>query len=345
MAQPSSKSASNKSAAPLILAPIDFSPESLRTLDYASLLRRSFGGTLHILHVHDVDFSYAIPSVLLLPPVISVDSINRHYQTQLKKLAAAHSAQSHVKVGRAFDQICRMAEELGAQLIVISTHGRTGWRRLLLGSTAERVVRHAPCPVMVVRERERDFAAFAQARNARTSAGRMKILVPVDFSASAREGLRYALFFARAWKAELTLLHAVQVQPVIAPEHFAAYERTPSLSSIERSARTQMRSLLRGLDFGGVPYTTVIQVGNPAQQICQYAEDRGSDLIITSTHGHTGLAHVLIGSVAEHVVRQAHCPVLVVPAHEQGWNSRSRGAAKLPRELNLRKSAAAAPAG
>jgi nucleotide-binding universal stress UspA family protein len=81
--------------------------------------------------------------------------------------------------------------------------------------------------------------------------------------------------------------------------------------------------LLRGVDFKGVSYSTLIQVGNPAQQICQYAEDRGYDLIINATYGYTGLAHVLIGSVAEHVVRHAHCPVLVVPTREMNVASPS----------------------
>lgn len=342
MASLPSPGTKKKNAAPLILVPIDFSPESLRALDYADLLRRAFGGTLHLVHVHDVDSNYAVPSVLLLPPVISVDEIDRHYQNQLKQLAAKHSAQVHVKIGRAFDQICRLADDLEAQLIVISTHGNTGWKRLLLGSTAERVVRHAACPVLVVRRRERDFAALKPTgQDDRTNAARMKILVPVDFSARAREALRYALFFARAWQAELTILHAVQMQPVIAADHLAAYNRTPSLAAIERAARAQMRSLLGGLDFTGVPYKTVIQVGNPAQQINQYAEDHGSDLIITATQGQTGLAHVLIGSVAEHVVRHAHCPVLVVRARKGRGKTHQSEVAKSHRRVSGRKSPAA----
>jgi len=88
----------------------------------------------------------------------------------------------------------------------------------------------------------------------------------------------------------------------------------------------KMRKLAAKIDFGGVPHRTEIQVGRPAEQICQYADDRGIDLIIASTHGHTGWAHVLIGSVAEHVVRYAHCPVLVVP-HGKGPATR-RGRAR-----------------
>ena len=128
-----------------------------------------------------------------------------------------------------------------------------------------------------------------------------------------RLGLSYAITFARPWNAELFLLHTLQILPAIEPGHYAAYDRTPSLGVIERAAKRLMSRLVRKTDFGGVPYQTDIQVGRAAHRICEYAEDRGIDLIITSTHGETGFAHVLIGSVAEHVVRYAHCPVLVVP--------------------------------
>ena len=300
----------------IILVPTDFSPESLRALEYASFLLKFFRGTLHLVHVHETDYALAPPSITLPPPINSNAEIARYYQAKLKKLAARYSpadaaAKTHVKTGRAFDQICKLANQLEARLIVISTHGRTGLKRMFLGSTAERVVQHARCPVLVVREHERDFADLHQPTEAPSR--KMKILVPVDFSECSRRGLTYALSFARPWNAEIILLHTVQIQPFIEPSHYAAYDRTPSLAAIERAAKGQMLKLVRKTEFGGVPYKTDIQIGRPAEQICQSAEDREIDLIVVSTHGHTGLEHVLIGSVAEHVVRYAHCPVLVVP--------------------------------
>lgn len=320
--QPQAASAARRMNAPVILATTDFSQESMRALDYAAHLRKFFGGSLHLVHVHDaVDTNYAISVGIAMSPIVSPEEIDRYYQQKMRKLAAKYSVEKrggvHAKTGRAFDQICRLAEEIGAQLIVISTHGRTGLKRVFLGSTTERVVQHAPCPVLVVREHERDFAELAPSRAKKGGAPGMKILVPMDYSDCAREGLAFAIAFARPWKAELILLHTVQVQPVIALERFAAYEQTRSLGAIERAARKGMSRLTRGIDFGDVPHKTVIQTGPPAQEICRYAEHLGMDLIITSTHGETGFAHVLIGSVAEHIVRFAPCPVLVVPAREK----------------------------
>ena len=85
---------------------------------------------------------------------------------------------------------------------------------------------------------------------------------------------------------------------------------------IERAAKLQMRRFIREIDFHRVPCETAIGIGRPAYEICQAAEDTGADLIITSTHGLTGFAHVLVGSVAEHVVRHAHCSVMVVPTRD-----------------------------
>lgn len=298
-----------KPAIGAILAPTDFSPESLRALEYSSLLLKIFRGSLHLVHVHEIDYAYAVPSIMTASAMISVDEIERYYQAKLKKIAARYApAKTHVKVGRAFDQICKLADQIDARLIVISTHGRTGLKRMFLGSTAERVVQHAHRPVLVVREPERDFAELQRANDRK-----MKILVPVDFSECSRHALSYALSFARPWNGEIVLLHTVHILPLIPSERYAGSDQTPSLGAIERAAKRQMRKLVGKTDFGGVPHKTDIQVGRPAEQICQYADDRGIDLIIASTHGHTGLAHVLIGSVAEHVVRYAHCPVLVVP--------------------------------
>ena len=159
------KAQSKRLVSPVILVPVDFSPESLRALDYAAVLLKLTRGTLHIVHVHDIDFDDAVPSIAAMPPVTSVDEIKRYYQGRLRTLATKYSgkgpARVHVKAGRAFDQICRLAGEIGANMIVIATHGRTGLKRLLLGSTAERVVQHAPCPVLAVREARRDFTALA----------------------------------------------------------------------------------------------------------------------------------------------------------------------------------------
>ena len=304
-----------------LLVPTDFSEESRKALSYARALLNHFPGTVHLVYVHDVDFAYAVPALMSTPPLITTEEVERGYRKDLDKLAKQFdlpdsTLERHVRTGRAYREISDVASKVGAQLIVIATHGRTGLRRLMLGSTAERVIRHAPCPVLVVREREREFVDPGKGKSGAQVLRISKILVPVDFSDSSREGLFYAIAFARRFGASLILLHAIQVQPFIPAAGHAVHERMPAPGVIERAARLRARKFLKTVDFGGVNYEMEIQAGAPAQEICRFAENAKVELIITSTHGQTGLAYALIGSTAEHVVRYAHSPVLVVPTVE-----------------------------
>lgn len=305
-----------------LVVPTDFSDESLKALSYARALLNYFPATAHLVYVHDVDFAYAVPALMSNSPLIATEVVERRYRKDLAKLAKQFDlselrAQQHVRIGRAYRDISELASKVGAQLIVIATHGRTGLRRLMLGSTAERVVRHAPCPVLVVREREREFLDLGKGKKGAQAVVHIsKILVPVDFSDSSREGLLYAISFARRFRARLILLHAIQVQPFIPAEGHSVHERMPAPGVIERAARMRARKFLKTVDFRGVKYEMEIQAGAPAHEICRFAENAKVELIVTSTHGQTGLAHAFLGGTAEHVVRYAHSPVLVVPTTE-----------------------------
>jgi nucleotide-binding universal stress UspA family protein len=318
---PLPKAAGNERALKIgtVLVPTDFSEESRKAISYAGALLNHFRSTVHLVYVHDIDFAYAVPALIVSAPLISSENVERRLRKDLEKLAKqfdlpGSTSERHVRTGRAYREICETANKIGAELIVIATHGRTGLRRLMMGSTAERVVQHAPCPVLVVREKEREFIEMAKGKGADLQI--TKVLVPVDFSESSREGLLYAISFARRFGARLILLHAIQVQPFIPADSHASHERTPAPGVIERAARLRARKFLKQVDFAGVAYEMEIQSGRPAEEISRYAESAGVELIITSTHGQTGLAHALIGSTAEHVVRYAHCPVLVVPTTE-----------------------------
>jgi nucleotide-binding universal stress UspA family protein len=293
-----------------LLVPTDLSAESLKAIDYAQALLRESGGVLHLLHVHEMEADYAMPAAMTMPPVQMSQEMERAALEELQRLAERRGVEAgavHTKVGRAFDQICRTAAELGADLIVLTTHGHTGLKHLFLGSTAEQVVQHSPCPVLVVRrQEEREFVDAGKPHIAR-------IVVPVDFSDCSRCGLDYAIAFAQKRGATLVLLHAYEPVPFMPTERFPNYGDLPSVEVIESAAREQIAKLVQETDFRGVPHEVKVQLGRPADEICRCAEETNADLVITSTHGHTGLAHVLIGSTAEHVVRRSHCPVLVVP--------------------------------
>lgn len=145
-----------------ILVPIDFSENSMKALRYAAAFARQFDAKVSLLHVVvpvpvAADYGYGP----VIPPYQEEMAIRR-IEDQLaalgrKEVGAERLSEVAVRCGSAFDEIGRAAKELAVDLIVLSTHGYTGLKHILLGSTAERVVRHAPCPVLVVREQEPEF--------------------------------------------------------------------------------------------------------------------------------------------------------------------------------------------
>ena len=144
-----------------ILVPVDFSDCSNKALQYAIPFARQFNAELILLHV--VQLSLSVPEM----PAIDIGLIQRQIrdsgEKELKnlqrKIAAEIPSQTALRVGNPYVEIINAVKELDVDLVILATHGRTGLAHVFLGSTAERVVRHAGCPVLVVRERERDFVA------------------------------------------------------------------------------------------------------------------------------------------------------------------------------------------
>jgi nucleotide-binding universal stress UspA family protein len=306
----------NRASIATVVVPTDFSAESLKALRYAAGLVRKFGAKLHVVHVSEVDFAVPGPSQPGRNLQLSETQIREELEAGTGDSIAATV---HGRTGRAFDQICRFAREIEADLVVMSTHGRTGLKRLFLGSNAERVVQHSGSPVLVVRQSEREFVAEGAPLQIQT------ILVPTDFSGSSMEALDYAVEFGRQFGARLVLFHSFSVPELITTDPYGPHNMPVTPEQARSAAEDQMREFVKDFDFGGVDFETQITTGRAAEEICDYAEKQKMDLIITSTHCRTGFMHVLIGSIAEHVVRYARSPVLVVPGSVKGINGPERG--------------------
>jgi nucleotide-binding universal stress UspA family protein len=296
-----------------VLVPIDFSAPSLEAIEAALPLIKHFGADLHLVHVFEPD--YPASSMVAIPLVVPELEVGERVR-RLRDVAKDYSVplrRENIRAikGRPFEEICRLAQEIDIDLIVIATRGNTGLKHLLLGSTAERVVRYSPCPVLVVR------GSDSKKKSAQQLATFRKILVPVDFSDCSMKGLEYAKKLAREFRAKLILLHSIALQYYVASDEYARYDLPLLLEQIDEAAKQQMRDLVQQTNWNGVEVETSIQIGHAGQQICVEAGDRKADLIAISTHGRTGFEHVLLGSTAEYVVRHASCPVLVVPSRER----------------------------
>lgn len=287
-----------------IVVPIDFSETSIKALDYALALAGNFGSRVHLVHVLEFPavFNSTRPSYAAWDGELKNAAASRLATLVEEKTDGLIPVTCEVVFGRAFQSICSTARKQKADLIVISTHGFTGLKHILLGSTAERVVRHAPCSVLTIRGQN--------ARNAKSITKLKKILVPTDFSKPAYESLRSAVDIARQFQAQLQLLY------VVLPHYSTGeYEMVDyAMLTVEERAfgKKQLAGIRASLAAKDISAKTEIRLGRPAVQIVELAEEMDADLIVISTHGRTGWRRAFLGSTAEEVVRHSTCPVLIV---------------------------------
>jgi nucleotide-binding universal stress UspA family protein len=251
-----------------------------------------------------------------------VELAKRQAARLAKKLSGKTVAvRSFVRSGKPFNEITALAGERGADLIVIATHGHTGLKRVWLGSTAERVVRHAPCPVLTVP------AQSKKGRKREASALKVKrIVVPIDFSQTSAQALPYAVALAERFGAEIILLHVIPPVPLPLPFYVRRLLQKSAGRLAELSMDVQLSRLCEEAFDKEMPSRTLVRTGAPYDEISKAASSQGADLIILTTHGYTGLKHASLGSTAERVVRHATCPVLVVrdKAHVGGGKPSTR---------------------
>jgi nucleotide-binding universal stress UspA family protein len=160
-----------------------------------------------------------------------------------------------------------------------------------------------------------------------------RVLVPVDFSGDSLNALAYARDLVKPFHAEVILVHVVEPIYYAAPADM--YMTSPNLAGIieeqQRMAAQQLKRIAGDLEKKGHRVRTVLKNGVPAQVIIDSAQRTGTDLIVMATHGHTGLAHLFMGSVAEKVVRTAACPVLTVRSTLLQKRKRRKGRASAAR--------------
>ena len=144
-----------------------------------------------------------------------------------------------------------------------------------------------------------------------------RVLAPTDFSDSSKPAVRYAAEMAEKFGAELGLLHVVPDLAMVLPDAVMPVPVPgPDVAEMTAAARTALTGLASELGIARLNPTVEVRVGSPATEIVEAAKDLKADLLCVSTHGRTGLAHLLLGSVAERIVRYAPCPVLTIRPHK-----------------------------
>lgn len=295
-----------------ILCPIDFSGTSIDALRYAAALAKSAESRLTVLHVEPVIATGVLPAVGLgesatLPPGPTRDDV-----LTLMRLAVDDAGVTAIEpvlladVGPAHETIVHQAAALPADLIVLGTHGRSGFNRLLLGSVTEKVVRTAPCPVFTVPPGALPTPPAAVAFK--------RILCPIDFSPSASKALHHALALGRQAGGSVTVLTAIEyLDKAEPPEHVDADIRDYRNQLVEH-ARERLHTQLSAELRTWCDIDEVVAIGRAYREILDRAAAMNADLIVMGAQGHGGLELMLYGSNTQHVVRRATCPVLTVRA-------------------------------
>lgn len=295
-----------------ILVPLDFSESSVDALRFALPFASETGARLDLLHVIEpIPAAFGPPGEAGYVPPEPDQQQQRAAAARLKQLAAAEvrrpvRANPLVKQGTPAQVINETAAELRSNLLILSTHGHTGLRRFFLGSTAEKVVRRAPCPVLTVRRRVLTRTGTPQSP---PSERINRILVPVDFSKPSGEMLKFAVAFATQFRASLVLLHVVN--HINVPSRVVYYATQLQMTVLERGMR-QLAEFAERIAPADIQAEQIVRAGEPYDVIREVARRERADLIIIATRGHGAVKEFFIGSTAGRVVRHAPCPVLVV---------------------------------
>lgn len=296
-----------------ILCPVDFSPNSDRALDYAFAIAKRLDAQVTLLHAYTLP-NFVMPDGIMLPGAELLAQMSVDAQVQLDQRKAKYGNQGvpiqlDLTMGAPDSEIASIAEKRKADLIIMGTHGRTGLQHLLLGSTAERVVRASKVAVMTIREPKPDEAAT---QTDKPSAEVARVLCPVDFSDASSAAMLYAADLARGLNAELHLVHVWT--PMVYTSAPEAFTLNPGLlEEIRHDIGKRLEAL--GVSVAGttLKVRTTVAEGIPYKEISNTAEHVRADLIVMGTHGRTGFEHFLLGSVAERVLRTATRPVITVP--------------------------------
>lgn len=299
-----------------IVCPVDLSDYSQRALDHAMAIAHWHDAHVWALHLHQL-----VTPALAAAPALGAEAFEvvRLSPTERVQLETAlrdwvtSGAPAGVSVETVVqeefnvpDSIVSYADEVGADLITIATHGRSGFKRFVLGSVTEKILRTAPCAVLVVPPHAHEAAPSSPVAYQR-------IVCPVDFSAASIHALDVAASFAADAGGRLTVTHIVETPPELTD-----VPSPPDVSGYRDRAFSQARQLLSAMTEplrASCSVEEVLRAGKPAREILRLVDEEQADLIVMGVEGSGAIDRMLFGSVCQHVVREATCPVLTVGAH------------------------------
>ena len=296
-----------------ILVPLDGSTAAEHALPWALSIAQQDGTCLHLVRVHTPPAPIMVGSELASD--VALDAAIRNIEaTYLEEMAKRLGAVATVRVnhtlleGGIADAIQDHARTIGADLVVMTTHGRGAFARFWLGSAADAIIRHSTVPTLLVRPNDE------QAADLTTRPFIQRIVIPLDASPLAERIIPQATKLGKAAGAEYALvlvLEAVEnIEALAARKVRLPGGWFPEATQVKAEAYLeQVAHRMRG--HSCIVHTKVVQHGSAPGAILDYAKTHGHPVIALATHGRSGLKRMLLGSVADKIIRGATMPVLV----------------------------------
>jgi len=294
-----------------ILCPVDFSEFSRHALDEAIAIAHLYDGCVTALHVFPIAISAdpfgGLPE---FQPFTLTDRHRAHILRQLSDFAVSEGAEARritVALREGTDihaEILEAADRMNPDLIVMGTHGRSGFQHVMLGSVAEKVLHKARYPVLTVPRRAPDAVPRGPVPFAR-------ILCAIDFSECSLAALRHAISLAADTGARVDVLSVVQLIPMYETMSGVPLYYPGLLSDLKADIWKRLNSVVAEA-APEIPVERIVTVGSPHREIVRVASERNAELVLLGAYSHGPIDHMFFGSTTNHVVHQARCPVLTV---------------------------------
>lgn len=279
------------------MIPLDGSKEAESVLPYVRDLAPKFSSRVHILGVGIGRKTRRVNRLL----EDYIDRIANELRSQNVKVEPV------IRYGVAADKILDYSLEIEVDLIIMATHGRSGITRWWMGSVAEKVIGGATAPVLLVQSKRRRATVAAN-----KPASIHKILAPLDGSDVGESALPYAEALATSSQATVNLIQVVSPPGTVEANLLGGPDWRKFVKAMRDAGANYLKSIAERFKGKDVKVTYEVLTGDPADKIVEYAADKGVGLIAMSTHGRTGLARWVLGSVADKVLHGAKIPVLLV---------------------------------
>jgi nucleotide-binding universal stress UspA family protein len=298
-------SATDRTSIERILCPIDFSDISRHALAHAAAIAHWYKARLTLLYVF-----VNLPAVDL-PPMVLEEGDRARLMEQMRTFAACVPRDVLVdcqlqEERLVHEAILAQVDATRADLLVLGTHGRSGFQRLFLGSVTEKVMRKAKCPTLIVPPRAPDIAPDAPVEFRR-------IVCPIDFSEGSIAALEYAINLAEEADGQLTLLHVTELPSALTQEPYAIEDELRRIhESAVKDAGHRLTNLIPENARAYCAIDTAVVEGRAYREILRRAGEKKADLIVMGVHGRGALDLLLFGSTTHHVIRASTCPVLIV---------------------------------